>query len=106
MRQVFLIDAPDRANVGAVLGFFDITAAWQLRGFLTHLASTLAVTLPGQGHIPGTWAAKVACCQGEIGRRQAIINALALMFQPTCRVEHCSISTPVHACRLDDSFRT
>src|SRR5438270_943095 len=101
MWQVLLVDAPDRADIFAVLWIVNFAAARQLRGLLSHFATTLSIALSGQGTTAGAGPSKVTGCQGQVKRCHPVIDALALVFQSTCSVGQGRLSASIHKRRLD-----
>src|SRR5579859_162488 len=103
--QVFFFNAPDFADIFAILGVFDLALAGKLRGFLAHLAPALAVTLAGERHVTGARASHVTSRQRQVHTSDAVIYTLALMLQPARRVDHRGFGAAEEPRRRDYRFR-
>src|SRR5579872_2754430 len=96
MWQVFFVNTPHGADIGAVFRVFNIATAGQLRGFLAHFTPTLSIALSRQCAVASTRTSEVAGCESKINGGDAVINAFALVFQTPRLIEQSSIGLPVH----------
>lgn len=75
-----LLDAPDPADLRPVLGVADGAAAGQEVGLLAVFAAALAVALPGDGAVAGAGLADVAGGDAQVDDREAVLDALGVVF--------------------------
>ena len=69
--QFVRVDAPDRGDVGAVLGVVDVARAGELVALLAVLAPALAVALAGDRGVAAALAADPARSQHDVDRARA-----------------------------------
>ncbi len=79
-REFGLLDAPDLADLTAVLGVGDGASAREEVGLLAVLAAALPVALAGDGAVSGTGLADVAGGGAEVDHGQAVLDALRVVL--------------------------
>ena len=89
-RDLVLVAAPHRRDVGPVVGVRDVAVAGELVALVAMFPTALAVALPGDRRHAAPRLAVLAGGQAEVDRGQHVLRAFALLLDP-----HACKSIPV-----------
>src|SRR5262245_51363657 len=82
MRKVVWCHAPDRRDVGAVLGVVDVAPAGQLIALLPVLAAALAVALAGYRAVATRRPADTPGCEDDVDRTEHVHDPIGVVLEP------------------------